>query len=460
MAFVTIDNPGGVLHHGGQMAWDAVSNTRVVMVTITADFKALIQEINQVSGAPVVGTPNFIAQLPDGAQSWYHHRPKIKSMGNGLVFVMVPTAWAGAGNIDAGWGSSLSIAAPTNTTTLRSQCVAPYMYTGYVMERNASGQYSVKSSTQIDTRYVSAGVTNVSTNALNISSASTTSIKITKALNRDSSSGLSYYLPILTITIPVTNGILGVATSTLPLHKYIGNFTNYMFAAELKNVKDINGVETEIVVPCPNGSTLVQSSGDRGIWTFPIFATLYHDCYVLAGGSNYSTLVKGILLYLTPNGFAIPDATKRSDYYAIGGGTSAQGVSYNSNYLSQPTLLTNPLDTGWLTSDGVLCVVGGTQSNAAPYMCFDCDLAAHLRATYIGGLVDTVVPLQMSFRLPVGAGQYSGPFDPIVTPYFYKERTNNNKVLHRVDDTHFWLIGCFMADENADQKLGVISVSA
>jgi len=461
MAFVTIDNPGGILHHGGQMAWDAVSDTRIVMVTITADYKAVIQEINQVDGAPVVGTPYFVGQLPN-AQPWFHMRPKIKSMGNNLVFVMVPNSWSYAGQYEVGYGSIYSTTAPTNTSAIRNNARAPVGYTGYVMERNSSGQYSVKSSATFSTsdQTNSPGVFDSPLYALNISSASTTSITIRKAVFRNSGNSVpSNRLPLNAIKIPVADGILGAPTSSIENHAYIGNFTNYLIAADLKNIKDLNGVETEIVTVSDLGTALTPSSQYRCIWTLPLVNTLYHDCYLICANPTYTSLSKATLTNFTPNGVALPDANKRGNHYAIGGSSPSAGVSYNSNYLSQPTYLSNPLDTGWVSSEGVVCIVGGKQDTSHPLMTFDSDLAMHLHATNIGGLVDTVRPLQLSFRLPVGAGQYIGPYDPIATPYFYKERTNNSKVLHKVDDKHFWLIGCFMTAADATPQLGVISVS-
>lgn len=463
MAFVSIDNPAGILHHGGQMAWTTISDTRIAMVTFTADYKALIQEINQVGGAPVVGTPSFIAQVPADIQNAaYHLRPKIKNMGNGLVFVIIPNTVVSLSNSDRGWGSIYSYSAGT---TARGNLRMPRVYTGYVMERNASGQYSVKSSVQIDTLDITGITANASAHwGLNISAADSTQIVIRRAIQRGSSTpALARNLSFLTLTIPVVDGVLGVPVRATDNHPYLLQYGQYMAASEIKTIKDQQGRDIEIVGTFSNTETNTETSNNHCVWSLPVVDVEGDNCYLLGGGASHATVSKGILNYNNVNAFAMPSIDRKGEYYAMGNIDLSTAVSYNGNYMAQPSAIYNPLDAAWVTSAGVVCVVGGKDTQATPYLTSDNDLAMSIYiaagGSVAGNATDLVLPLKLSFRLPVMAGQYLGPFDPIQTPYFYKERMNNSRVLHKVDDTHFWLIGCFMADANATPKLGVISVS-
>lgn len=461
MAFVTIDNPSGILQHGGQMAWDAISDTRVAMVTITADYKALIQEINQVDGAPVVGTPSFIAQLPtSGLQPWYHMRPKIKSMGNGRVFVMVPISWAAPDAFARpfGWGSQLSTI-EQNLANVRM----PSRYACYVMERNASGQYTAKSVVNVDATAVTGTTYTSSVHfALNITSVSDTSIVITRAARQISTSTNSF-INNWRITIPVADGVLGTPVFVLISHQYVSALPSNCQAFDIKTVQDKQGNDVELYAIAGSGTSFFEYGAERAIWRQPITNVLYAACYLLAGTTGYVAYTNKkspALYYLSLNGIVAPDVNAQGDYYATGGQTADSAVAYNGNSLAMNSILVYPLDSAYVTSDGVVCAVGGRSSGLFARTVFDGDLAVHLYQSLSAlNVVDTVVPLQLSFRQPTNIGQYVGPFDPLTLPYFYKERMNNSKILHKVDDTHFWLIGCFMENSGATPKLGVISVS-
>jgi len=461
MAFVTIDNPGGIMHHGGQMAWTTISDTRIAMVTITADFKALIQEINQVNGAPVVGVPSFIAQLgTSGLNAGYPFRPKIRSMGNDRVFVMVPASWDLIPTTERarGWGCSLSAAASE-----RAVIRMPNLYSCYVMERNGSGQYTVKSSAQINTTPSGFTETISVHYALTIAEASGTQVVVKRACSRPNQTyyGLAGY----TITIPVTDGVLGTPVGTMDgpsLINYNASYANNMQIFEYKNVRDLQGRPVEIRAVIPTSSSSFEMTNTKMVWRPPITTGVGEACHLIAGGvyaGSYSYRSAPALAYVQPNSLVPLSADAQGDYYACGGSTTTASCVYNANQISTGDILINPLDTGFVHSSGVVCVVGGKNTISVPYTVFENDVAMHVWQAYAETVTDTVLPLQLSFRLPVGQGQYSGPFDPIKTPYYYKERMNNNRILHKVDDSHFWLIGCFMADANSAPKLGVISVS-
>ena len=457
MAFVTVDNPGGVLHHGGQMAWTTISDTRIAMVTITADFKALIQEINQVNGAPVVGAPSYITTLPTAQtpNAGWHMRPKIKYMGNDRVFVMVPTTWAAPSTAfrTFNWGNNTGVSEQTGTRF-------PTVYTGYVMERNSSGQYTVKSSAQIDTLY-NVSVYNSSPHfALTITSASSTEIVINRAIRitNQNNAGINNYK----ITIPVTNGVLGVPAGAMDSVQVYSGFQQNLMVAEFKTCKDMQGRSVEMYAIDYSAIGSYDNSVYRAIWQPPLRNGQRDSCYLLSGHSNYATLPyrsAPILPNLSLGGIVPISADVQGDFYATGGNNPQTAAMFMANSAAMPDILTNPLDTAYVTSTGIVCVVGGKNVTTVPTVVFDCDLGASLYQLFAGTNADIVLPLKLSFRLPSGIGHFFAPNDPITIPYFYKERMNNNRVIHRVDDKHFWLVGCFMDSEVATPKLGVISVS-
>lgn len=462
MAFVTIDNPSGLLHHGGQMAWTTISDTRIAMVTITADFKALIQEINQVGGAPVVGTPSFIAQLGSaGLNAGYPFRPKIRYMGSDRVFVMLPAQWDLIATTERArcWGSNISAGA-TERTTIRM----PSLYTCYVLERNSSGQYTVKSSVLIDT--TPTGFTEVFSvhYALTIAAASSTQIVVRRACSRPNQTyyGLCGYA----ITIPVVDGILGTPAGAMDgpsLINYNSSYTSNMQVFEYKNIRDLQGRSVEVWAVNPtSGGSSYEAANTRMVWRPPLTTGVAEPCHLVAGqvfGGSYSYRNAPALTYVQPNSLVPVSADIQGDYYACAGYSTTVSCLYNANPISTSDILINPIDTAFVHSSGVVCVVGGKSVGTQPQITFENDVAMHIWQSYAGTAIDSVLPLKLSFRLPVGGGQYVGPFDPISTNYFYKERMNNSRVIHRVDDTHFWLIGCFMATDSATPKLGVISVN-
>lgn len=457
MAFVSIDNPAGILHHGGQMAWDAVSDTRVVMLTFTKDFKALIQEINYVDGAPVVGVPSFVAPVAVAGLTEKHHlRPKIKSIaGTNLVFAMVPSAFTFVSNYNRQYHLTGSTAA-FNWMGSANRMAMPTEYTGYILERDASGNYAIKSSSQVLMPETS-GDPYVHLNSLYIEYATPTAIRVRRPGFRNSYN----VVPVQNSDATLNGSVISTFTvSTTTTAFSAANVTNAIWASyEAKRVRDVKGryrtVEAiaGVTSAYENNTQRTVSTGlyDTGNYRVSPLARRGAASTNNSIGDNYS-------LYSSPASTVLIDADiDEKAYYSTGHTATGQNTLMAStafSYLAGTAPVYCPLDTGFVHSSGIICVIGG-QSEQSGLAVFDVDLAYSLDF----GSNGTVLPLRLSFRQITGIGHYAGPFDPITTPYYYGQLQNNNQILHKVNDTQFWLIGCFMDSPTADAKLGVISVN-
>lgn len=457
MAFVSIDNPAGILHHGGQMAWDAVSDTRVVMLTFTKDYKALIQEINYVEGAPVVGVPSFVAAVAAAGLTAKHHlRPKIKSIaGTNLVFAMVPSAFAYASNYNRQYQVTGSAAA-FSWLGSASRMPMPIEYTGYILERDASGRYTVKSSSQVLMPETS-GDPYIHLNSIYIEYATPTAIRVRRPGFRNSYK----VVPVQNSDATLNGSVLSTFTvsTTATLYSAPG-VTNAIWACyDAKRVRDVKG-RYKTVEAIAGVTSSFESNSQRTVSTGLYETGNYRVLPLLRRGATPSNVSIGdnYSLYSSPASTVLIDADiNEKAYYSTGHTVAGQNTlmaSTDFNYLAGTTPVFCPLDTGFVHSSGIICVVGG-QSDPTGLAVFDADLAYSLDF----GSNGNIVPLRLSFRQITGIGHYAGPYDPITTPYYYGQLQNNNQILHKVNDTQFWLIGCFMDSPTGDAKIGVISVS-
>ncbi|AFH14781.1 hypothetical protein LU11_gp250 [Pseudomonas phage Lu11] len=460
MAFVSIDNPAGILHHGGQMAWDAVSDERVVMITFTKNYKALIQEINFVAGAPVVGVPSFIADISStpGIAERFHLRPKVKAIaGTNYVFAMIPSAFLPA--------SSSTIKLTGSTAALAymgagaGRMYMPSVYTGYILERAGDGTYSVKSSATINMPVgaISSGSFGVGVSVF-IEEATATSIKI--KIPGYINSYDNQYHQVTTATI--NNGVLSAFTNAIQGFG-TGQRQIIWMVYDAKRVRDIKGRYKDLQV---TGSALqaLETTANRTVVTGMYDPTGYKFTYICRRDAASTNVGVGDNYHYgasIANTVLIDGDINEKAYYSVGHNAAGQNALLAStafSYLAGVTPVYSPLDTGFVHSSGTVCVVGGqTDPTYASY--FDIDLAYAIDFAASGGSPGAAIPLRLSFRQITGLGHYAGPFDPIQTGYHYNPYHNNNQILHKVSDSQFWLIGCFMDSPTADPKLGVISVS-
>lgn len=441
MAFVTVDNAGGILNHGGQTAWTAISDTRVALVTITADFKALVQEINFTNNETVVGTPSFIKQI-SGAQATYHMRPKVRAFGVDSLFVMIPSAWSQPITPYMVKGTDAH-GAPV------ASWQAPSAYDGFIMTRSADGNYSVASSISLDFTSVGNSSWMVQPSSpFEITEVTATEIIITRAKFNNTSNDNSLAAQWQTFNIVIAGNILQSYTKT-------DRQTGTGFTSRLRAIYDLRYRRA------PDRSRVLCALEGIGYTHYFDQITLEYrrvavDPYVTDSQFYSYTEIAGSV---SLKGFLPIDGVSKCT--AVGGYGTGANQLINGTLSSPGQTFYFPLDTAWVTNT-VMCIAGTPDNGIIPTADLkaisalnDVDMCA---AIALGSNGDAL-PLYLSFRDVGNLGAYSGVYDPIKTPYYYRPYMNSDNNIHRIDDSHFWIIGCFMADANATPKIGVITVN-
>lgn len=455
--FVSVSNPDGIQHHGGQMAWDAVSDDRVVMMTYTKDNKALIQEINNSGGTPVVGPASFIASTEVLAGSVVClHRPRICAIkGTDKVVILMPTAYS-ALNLSSEAYAGIYNAniyfkrAAGDVTPEAPRAALPITFTLYLLQRDTGGLYKVLDNFAISHRSIS-GYTYDIRGPINIEMNTTTSVTVRFYYTNPTRLGGGLQTAIHNFTVgdkltyTTNNSSALYTTSTAVMYHAYGH----------KKTRDRKGVYGDILM-FANDDGLSAVSKDYWLYQTPSIRPGPQ------GGSTepMSGTIKGDTnSRATLGSHVIYDKSVTGSYYATGHTASGQNTLYKNaafTYLGNTKPVYCPIDTGFVTQD-IVCIVGGTETNisqAETTAQNDLDLAYSLASKLNG----SVRPVRLSFRMLTGGGHYAGPFDPVTLPYWYADTTNNFEILHKVSDTNFWLIGCWMANQSATPQIGVISV--
>lgn len=455
MSFVSVDNSGGLLHNGGQMAWDVVSPGHIVMATITADYKMLVQEINFSGGNTVIGKASFVKQLSGwtGSVELVHFRPRIVSLSDGKILVLAPATYASNPTISSSTPAiSLPTGTPTGRALLESQsslAIAPLRYSFISMERDSAGNYKITGSIDLDTAEVSGNTTRgfVSTfNPLELFSKSASSVEFRRNSITYSTANTAAYFKKITITL-----LDGVVTGGTTLDTDASaTISNGSVLYDVRTVLDRSGNPVKIYTVGPRGSNSYLG------YTTPLYLSnqWYAEAYpsgVVASRADVGGAV-GMGSYIGPGSYAPMEKTG-VDCFVICGNSDGANQAVNNNYSSSGHLIYTALDTAWVTS-AVVCILTCPTSTAYGHT-LDADITAAIRGKTYG----SVIPLSLSFREIAGAGTYVGTTDPIPTPYYAEQFKNVGNIIHRIDDTHFWLVGCFKADADSDSKLGVITVS-
>lgn len=434
MAFVSVSNSAGMLHHGGQMSWDAISATRAVMVTVTGDFKALVQEINFANGVTTLGTPSFVKQIV-GAAATNCMRPRVKSLGNNRILVLVPAVWVLYDVSYGGWGNTGTNAiAGANRPNIK----IPSVYDCLVMERDVSGNYKVLSSLQVPFTLPMGNDASVAEHAFAFLSVSDTQIVIQKASAylAGSNAGVK---PWLKITLNMVNGIL---TDYTAVNGGYGAGTKQWLAFDIRHKKTADGTPV-----------MVYTVADRTV-VFRTASTQRRINYNQFDAGDPSVLQYASVAqhdYMCPQAFVPIDGV--SKFLCLSGdATGNTNINGNNQANGQPFFF--PLDAQWIAPT-VVGIVGTPNDTSFLGPIFDIDAAISIGAQNNG----VAKQLYFSAREVGGSGTYVGPFDPIALPYFAMSYMNKGNMIHRIDDKNCWIIGCFMADANATPKIGVITVS-
>lgn len=458
MAFVSIDNPDGIQHHGGQMDWCRISATRVVMINYTKDNKALLQEINYNAGVTELGPATFLKQVPDGGPTYRHLRSFVRDMGAGRVFVMVPTIFANMASSGTTSGPCAYLGLAVQSS-LAATSGTPYAWTCMTAFRNADGTYTVDSSIDI----------NMQTNYAN-SSRETRGVIVdiyvsaTEILVRSLPKTVNQNRTELKATITLVDGkITAQAVTQSP--------TTMAGIVAITNVRERRTPAGDIVRVYT--FTVEANNVAASIWgnnQSVASSRLIQNPYTLYNDAAWPAIGAVTGMYINPAAWLPISKTDPANSLYVGSVTYFNnGVlpNYlNGNHTDGGTEVMNPLDSAWVTNN-VACVVGlaakfdGTTANTQPPF-FPGDMAYTVNPAFydVASNINAVRKLSLSFRSLVGNGIYAGPFEPFDTGMYFKNGMNCGDMIHRIDDTAFWLIGCFMDGPTADPKLGVITVKA
>lgn len=457
MAFTVIDNPAGIQHHGGQMDWCRISPTRVVILTYTTDNKALLQEINYVDGATVVGTPSYLKQVPPAGPTYRHLRSFVRDMGAGRVFVMVPTIFV---TMVTGGTTTSPIAYLGGALygSLAAASGTPVAWTCMTCVRNGDGTYTVDSSIDINMA-VTTDANKRETRGHPVDIFISESQILIRALLKPTTLNrweCKATLPLVAgklTTQSVTNGVVltgGANTAVTSVREKrtpagdvvrIYTYMSDAYGSQAALWLNASNIATSKLIQNPYGQVL-----DLPWPPIPIAVGMYVNPAVWLPISKTDPLLSlhtGSVAYF--NNGILPNY--------LNGSFTDGGVE-----------ILNALDAAWVTNN-VACVVGYAARYdgvaVVPPMYMPGDMAYTVNPNYYDIGFGTIVrKLSVSFRNVIGGGLYIGPYDPIDTGFYFKYGMNCGDMIHRIDDTAFWLIGCFMDGPTADPKLGVITVKS
>lgn len=459
--FVSVSNPDGIQHHGGQMAWDAVTDDRVVMMTYTKDNKALIQEINNVAGAPVVGPASHVANIENlltGAATAHHMRPKICAVkGTDYVVALIPQSFVriiigtsvttpaivGIGNCASylkRGSSEISADAP--------YVAMPSTHAAVLLQRDTGGLYKVLDNVAIPAFTVSTNVLWNPRFAADLEFVSTTSVRLRQYYRMDNAA--TGGLQTVISTMSIADGKLTLSQGLNTLVSY--STSSVLTVLGVKKTRDRKGNYQRIFTLSDHNGL---SAGQMDYWYYTPYSIRVTGGGWLCGNYQGDSCYRS-----TPSSVVLLDTTVQDSYYATGHSAAGSNTLMRNStfsYLGNTRPVYAPIDTGFVTQD-IVCVVGGADTPPSAVLettaVADSDLAYSIASKDKGDIRQ----LKLSFRMLTHAGHYAGPFDPVLLPYWYGCTTNNLQILHKVNDSNFWLIGCWMDSASADLKIGVISV--
>lgn len=467
MAFVSIDNPNGIQHHGGNMAWCRISATRVAMLTFTKDNKALIQELNYVGGDTVIGTPTMLKQITAAAQPYMHMRSFIRVLSADRLFVMLPSTFVNLVSVSASTAQPCLFTGSMAQPTLATTVATPITYTCMTLQRNADGTYTMDSSTNIDMTFTTnASMRDSKCSAIDIDI--TTSQIIVHQFLRGVTNNMRAGKRA---TLTLVAGKITAQAITQP--STLGGNTRYSCVMDSREKLTPTGETVRKYMVIDNGTdSLANYIAISQVGTAQI---LCENAQTIATDASFPTAP-----WSNTTGYGINtaawlpiDKTAKTYVYVGGTGYFNNGIQVNTLndiWVDAGEEIQYPLDAAWVTNS-LACIVGqagrpNTKGNPAngPYMWLAGDMAfAQHPDFYVsanGGYGTVLRQLCLGFRNILSMGVYAGPLDAIRTQYYTCDGKNSGNMIHRIDDTAFWLIGCFRDGIAGEDKLGVITVKA
>lgn len=456
MAFVSIDNPAGIQHHGGQMDWCPISPTRIAIVTFTVDNKALVQEANFAGGVTTLGPASFLKQVTVRSQTQYTHlKPRVRNLGNDRLLIMVPSTFI---------QTPLHVTSATQVLYGDQQYAAIYLtidvpsaYTFMTAQRNADGTYTVDSQTDARTQPLASDISNGKTNINAPFTFVITSGQIRVRQPMITNNNTRYaFENILTL-----DGAGKISSQTIGAAS---------FGAQNGSIAPI-GVR-EALTPARESLDIFATCKALGTPYWSLWANTangaivreYYNTPVAEWWPN--TNINGN--FLNMHAFVPINISAKTFLYTGAHQTLVGGNCYlNDTLQSAGAQIVHPLDSAWVT-DSVVAVIGmagvlnvNGNPNAWPTACFDGDAACSLNPAYDANNTSSRVRrLSIAFKSLIGAGLYVGPFDPIETQYYTKDYFNVGNMIHRIDDTAFWIVGCFRDGAAGADTLGIITVKS
>lgn len=452
MSFIPVDNSAGILHNGGQMDWDAVSPGHIVMATITTDYKLLVQEINFNSGATVIGVPSFVKQLSgfSGDVTLLHLRPRIFSLGDGKILVMAPSTYTynNLGNQSTAQYFVGTATSATRAAGFATSHYAPDVYSFISMQRDASGNYKITGSIDLSTTANTSAFYASTFAPIDLYTITPTQLTFRRPMlyastTSGGSTGYFMYVQLSVLDGVVTGGTAGISNTSSVDPSYC------LYDIRKKYTK--SGKPIKLYTTGPKAVTRYAANGIGFVATEYYGGPVPANCVASRQNASINGLSYPGLVWLDGKSVAAisDDGLNR---FAIGGNAAGANQTVDNNASSAGEVLFTPLDTAWV-SDSVICIAGARTSTGGPV--FESDVTAAIRANAYGARYR----LTLSFREIAGAGTYVNPNDNQATSYYYEQYKNWNNVIHKIDNSHFWMIGCFAPDATADSKIGVITVS-
>lgn len=465
MAFVSIDNPDGINHHGGNMAWCRISSTRVAVLTFTKDNKALIQEVNYVGGNTVIGMPTFLKQITAAAQANMHMRSFVRVLSADRLLVILPSTFVNLVTAAASTSPTIYTGA-TAQPTLAAAVGTPNTYTCMTLQRNADGTYTMDSSVNIDMTFTAnANTRDTRCSPIDID-ISPTQILISQFLRTVTSGMRTVKRATLTLDAGKITAQSITQGSTLS-----GNsrYSSVMDSCE-KLTPTGEVVRKYMLIDNSLDSAQYYIAGSQGVASQILCENALSIAYDASFPANPWTTTLG---YAISTAAWLPIDKTAKTYVYVGGtnryGNGIQPNTLNNTWVDGGEEITYPLDAAWVTNS-LACIVGqagapNTKGNPSqgPYLWLTGDMAYAQHPDFFvtpGGYGSVVRQLCMSFRNIQNNGVYVGPFDAVRTQYYTLDGKNSGNMIHRLDDTAFWLIGCFRDGIDGDDKLGVITVKA
>lgn len=474
MAFVTVSNPDGIIHSAACSDWDTVDANRAVLVTQGANRsgKLFIQDVITQNGVTTLGNPYLFAtipqtnQLPVGSNE-FALCPLVRSLGNGLFVVVSNSGFAyrnATGDLYLGTvASGIGNTSPALGTCYTRSWIA------HLVSRNANGEFTLVGSATIAEQTTIGNRSIRSYNTRTISWNQATG-KLTFAVYEISN------LQNGDLTNRRQVATFSVTASSISLDSNV--FHNYFASAAGLRPFDFN-IRNAHEKRLPDGTVFylydrIQNPGAGVAISLVAGSTpcgVTRDFDVANASFNEANLY-GNQYHLRPSGAGTLvsklGATGANDEFSmhslIASTAGTLNTSRNIQFIGQN--VNAPLDSAWIT-DNIGVTLGGNYSynktdvGSLALQSTLYDSVMQVNNGFTATLMINPQGVALFFRKMIsGTNVVPGGIDPVTLPYYiHSDRNHAKKMIKRVDDKTFTIIGVFSDDGvSANSRLGVITV--